>query len=218
MTGTREHPARRLGGPAATLAAALILATAACGPIIPGAASDPPRLYTLTPKSTYSKDLPKVRWQLVIQAPQAAAGLNTARIARRPTPTTLDYFARAVWTDVAPKLVQTLLVESFENTGKIVAVGREGAGLRSDYVLKTDLREFQAEYFEPGLPKVRVRINAKLVKMPQRTIVASVTNEYVVTVASDTVNDIVQAFDDALGKTLKRIVQWTLRTAAGAKT
>ena len=59
-----------------------------------------------------------------------------------------------------------MLIESFENSGKIVAVGRESAGLRSDFVLRTELREFQAEYFEPGPPKMRVRRSAKLAEMP----------------------------------------------------
>ena len=59
----------------------------------------------------------------------------------------------------------TLLVESFENTGKIVAVGRQAIGLRSDFNLKSELREFQAEYFGGAkIPTVRVRINTKLIK------------------------------------------------------
>ena len=43
-------------------------------------------------------------------------------------------------------MVQILVVEFFENAKKILGVGREQIGLRSDFVLKNELREFQAEY------------------------------------------------------------------------
>ena len=70
-------------------------------------------------------DLPRVDWQLIIETPVAAAGLNTSRIALQRSPVTLEYYANANWTDVAPLMVQTLLIESFENSGKIVAVSRD---------------------------------------------------------------------------------------------
>src|SRR3546814_3362056 len=46
-------------------------------------------------------------------------------------------------------MLQSLIVQSFDNTGRIVGVGRETAGLGADFVLKTDLRAFQAEYPKP---------------------------------------------------------------------
>jgi cholesterol transport system auxiliary component len=107
-------------------------------------------------------------------------------------------------------MVQTLLVESFENTGRIVAVARKSTDLRADYVLKTDLREFQAEYSGEGPPIVFVRLNAKLIKMPQRTIIASFKSERRVQAASTSLIDIIQSFDQALGKALKSIVEWAL--------
>lgn len=197
---------------AAGMMAFLALAAGGCGSVIPGAASAPPRLYQLTPKSTYSSKLPKADWQLIIETPVAAASLNTNRIAVRRDPITLDYYERAVWTDVAPRLVQTLLIESFENTGKIIAVGRESVGLRSDFILKTELREFQAET-GGGTPVAHVRLIAKLVQMPQRTIIAWTSEDFKIPADGESMSAIVGAFDRALGKTLKRIVEWTLRVA-----
>ena len=49
----------------------------------------------------------------------------------------------AAWTDRVPAMIQTLLVASFENTGKIVAVGRESVGLRADFLLKTEIRKLR---------------------------------------------------------------------------
>lgn len=194
------------------LAGALSLAAGGCANVIPGAASEPPQIYDLTPKSTFDEDLPEAHWQLVVETPVAPASLNTNRIALRRNPWTLEYFERAVWTDVAPRLVQTLFIESFENTHKIIAVGRESVGLRSDYVLKSELREFQVE-FDTGTPVAHVRIIAKLVKMPQRTIIDWTSEDHSVPASGESMDAIVAAFDEALGKTLKRIVEWALKAA-----
>ncbi len=182
-----------------------------CGSILPSGPA--PDLYYLTPKSIFVTDLPEVDWQLVIEEPVAAGGLDTSSIAMHPNPTEVKYFADARWTERAPKMVQTLLVESFENTGRITAVGREAIGLRADYSLKTELREFQAEYFcgTESAPSVRVRINAKVIKQPRQVIVASRNFEQVVKVSGNTeMLSIVRVFDAALGKVLKDLVEWTL--------
>ncbi len=63
------------------------------------------------------------------------------------TPTSADYYANAAWTDRAPLMIQTLLVESLENSRRIVGVGRDPLSVRPTYVLQSELREFQAEYF-----------------------------------------------------------------------
>src|SRR5690606_34016020 len=142
-------PSRRRRTAAVVLASAAIGALAAgCTSVIPGATAEPPKIYDLTPKSTFDPKIPKVRWQLVVDTPVAQASLNTTRIALSRTPITVDYYARAVWTDTAPKLVQTRLIESFENSGKIISVGRDAVCLRSDYILKTELRHFEALYYE----------------------------------------------------------------------
>jgi len=191
-----------------------LLALGACE--LPGG-GDPPRLYTLTPKTTFDPGLPTVPWQLIIEVPVAEASLDTTRIAVQRSPVTVDYYARAAWTDRAPALVQTLLIQSFESTGKIVAVGRESVGLRADYTLKTELRQFEAQQFEPGAPSIRVRLNAKLVRTETRAIIADFTAENVVKAESGEMEAIVLAFDEALGKTLRRIVEWALRAPAAAE-
>ncbi len=189
----------------------LALGLAGCEGLLPNLGGPAPNLYTLTPKNTFATGLPRARWQLVVEEPVASGGLNIDRIALRATPTELKYFAGARWTERAPRMVQTLLVESFENSGAIVAVGRKAIGLRSDYNLKTDLREFQAEYFGPdGIPTIRVRLNAKLVKLPQRAIVASKTFEATTLAKGKDIQQVIQAFDKALGKVLRQTVEWTL--------
>ncbi len=191
-------------GPLAALAAACDLTVPGQGP--------PPNLYRLTPKSSFPEDLPEVDWQLILEPPIADASLNTTRVALQRDPTQLEYYARSSWTDLAPQMGQTLMVESFENSGRIVSIGREAIGLRADFVLKSELREFQAEYFEGGNPQVRVAINVKLVKMPKRAIVGSTNLEHLSQAEANLMPDIIAAFDEALGKVLRRLVAWTILT------
>ncbi len=191
---------------------------AGCAGLLPGQ-GDPPQLYTLTPKTTFAPDVPSVAWQLVVEQPVAAAGLNTSRIALQRTPVSLDYFARANWSDTAPAMVQTLMVESFESSGRILAVSRESVRLRPDYLLQSELREFAAEYFpDPALPPlVRVRLIAKLVRVRDRAIVGVTQAERTERAAGRDMAAIVLAFDEALGGVLKRVVDWTLRQPGGPR-
>ena len=74
----------------------------------------------------------------------------------------------------------------------------------------TILPEFQAEYDAGGAPVAHVRLNAKLVVMPKRAIIASKTFESSIQADGGNVSQVIVAFDTALGKTLKQIVEWGL--------
>lgn len=191
-------------------------ALAGCN-ILPTNVQVPTALYSLRPKNQFPADLPTVRWQLVVELPTAAAGIDTSRIALSHDPFVLEYFAKAAWTDNATGMIQTLLVESFERTGKIVAVGPESAGLRPDYILKTDLRAFEADYrgTDP-IPTAVVRMNAKLVAMPQRRIIGAVTSQKYAKAAGSRFEDILNAFNDALGHVLRDVVVFALTTPPAA--
>ena len=186
--------------------------------LLPGCTSflakvdQPPNLFRLTPKSTFGDDLMPVPWQLVVDQPYATASINSARIALMHNPIQIEYYARANWTDRAPDMVQGLIVESFENSGLISSVGRQSAGLRSNFVLLPELREFQAEYLNGTPPIAHIRINVKLIAMPDRVIVANESFDAEAQATADTVEDVVIAFDEALGRVLKNLVRWTLIT------
>lgn len=128
----------------------------------------------------------------------------------------MAYFPEVRWVDRAPLLVQTMLVESFENTGKVAAVGRQAIGLNSDFTLVTDLREFQAviEGAEDGPFTVVVHLNMKIVQEPRGVIVASQSFVQKIPAASDNMNHIVAAFDRALGKAMGDAVEWSVRQIA----
>jgi cholesterol transport system auxiliary component len=206
----------RLPRPAGTwtcLAAALLL-FGGCA-LVEGE-GPPPRLFTPHPKTTFDSDLPAAHWQLVVDPPLAPASIDTVRIAVRKSPLELDYYAGAAWADRVPAMVQTLLVSSFENSGKIVGVGRESASLRADFALRTDIRNFEVER-EGGHAAAHVHIVSKLIQMPERVIVSDNSCDYKEDAAGDSLEAIVEAYNSALGRCMRRIVEWTLRTGAKIK-
>ena len=205
----------RLASLALVLLAAPLLAGCA-GLATLGAASQPIELYDLTPKSTFDEDLPQVTAQLVVEEPTAASSVNTDRVAVKPNAYQVEYFPVARWVDRAPLMVQTRLVESFENTNKVTSVGRQAIGLSSDYTLVSELREFQAIVGE-GEDKpitVLVQLNMKIVKEPQGLIVASRSFGREVEAGTDETLDVIAAFDIALGQTMRDAVDWTVRRIA----
>jgi cholesterol transport system auxiliary component len=174
-----------------------------CG-IIPKV-NDPIPLYTLSAVTQFDRSLPKVDWQLVIGTPVASADLDTTRIALTRSPGVVEYFAKGAWADNAPILLQDKLIESFEASGAIVAVGRDAVGLRPDYVLQSELRDFQAE-FAGDAPSAHLRLVGKLVRMPDRRIVANIAIDQKVLAGGGSLPEIVDAFDRAASEAFQEVV------------
>lgn len=193
----------------AMLAGGAGMALSGCESFLVAAAGDPPRLFRLSSKSTFPDTLTSVGWQLVVETPSAPASINTNRIGLMETAFRFNYFAKANWVDRAPLMVQNLLIESFDNSDAIVGVGPASIGMRPDFVLQPELREFQAVEVEDGL-EVQVVINARLVQMPERKIIAVEHFGRKEMAPAGELNPVIDAFDVALGKVMKRLVIWTL--------
>ncbi|WP_299632231.1 ABC-type transport auxiliary lipoprotein family protein [uncultured Roseobacter sp.] len=177
----------------------------------------PTDLYVLSPKSTFSASLPQLRDQIVVNQPTATAAVDTDQIAVQPTPLQVQYLPGARWVDRAPLIVQALLIESFENTGKVPAVGSSTIGLRADYLIVTDIREFQAIVpvgAEGSALQIDVRLNIKIIDAFSDRIIGSRSFEEIVPAASDTPGDVTAAFDEALGDTMRDAIEWSIREIA----
>jgi cholesterol transport system auxiliary component len=169
-----------------------------------------PQLYVLRPQVPASMG-PRVNWRLAVAAPDAVASLDTARIALTRTSTTMDYFANAAWTDRVTLILQRQLIQAFDSTGRILSVDRDTSGLEADYLLQTEVRDFQARYDAPGgAPQIVVTIQAKLARMPQREIAANLNATQQTTAAANDLNSIVVAFNQATGAAIAQIVTGTL--------
>ena len=197
----------------ALIAAVLIGLLAGCGGLLP---SPPERqLYRVSPQVSFAAGLPHVAAQLLVATPTAPAGLDTRRIALTRSPVSLDYFADAEWTDRVPFVVQAALVEAFDKSAALAGVGPESLGLRVDFVLDTAITEFQAAYASPDRPpQAAVALNAKLIRMPDRKMVAQASFRADSPASGKTLAEIVHAFDAALGEAARNIVIWAVTNPA----
>jgi cholesterol transport system auxiliary component len=191
---------------------AFALALAGCSGLF---GAEPTHLYRLTPKSTYPPNLPHRSVQLLVDVPLAPAGVDNSRIALSRSPVSIDYFADSEWTDRAPLLVQTALLQSFENSKTITAIDRESVGLRADFVLRTEIRHFEAVYdSSDGPPEVWVAMIVRLLNPASRDVAAQTSFERRWRAAANDVPSIVSAFDEAIGGVMKDIVVWTVTNRA----
>ena len=190
-----------------------LLALAGCGSVLQPPAP-PPALYRLTPATDFAAGARPVPIQLAIDAPSAEAALDTTRIALTRSPTTLDYFAAAAWTDRLTTMVQTLLVESFDNAHRLAAVGPDAGILRADVVLAVELHHFEAAYGGAGPPHWQIELTAKLVKLPERSLIADRTFTADEAAARNELPAIVDASDQAWRRVAKDLADWTTETLA----
>jgi cholesterol transport system auxiliary component len=205
MSGFRS---RRFRLPAIVLG----LALAGCGGLLPEAPKR--QLYRLEPAIVAPAALPRIPVQLLIAIPITPAGLDTSRIALSRTAVSLDYYYDAEWTDRAPLLVQTALVDAFEKSGAVAGVARDSAALRADLVLETELRDFQAVYDSAnGPPRASVGFTARLIKIPERNILAQTMITRQSSAAGNEVPAVVHAFDEALGAAADEVVHWVVSNA-----
>lgn len=166
-----------------------------------------PDLYTLT--ATPSAGLNAVDWPLAIEEPVPTGGLGTDRIAVRPSPLELRYFSKVRWAERVPRMVQTLLIQSFQDSGAFPAVTRQPIGLHRGHSLRTELRAFEVEKFAKGqAPLVRVVITAQLVTLPREEIVATKTWEARRVAQGSEMVAVVAAFDEALDAVVAEMLTW----------
>lgn len=172
----------------------------------------PPHVVRLTAAREFSP-APPVGWQLLVGVPTTTSVLNTTRIALSRLEGDFGYFD-AEWQDPMPEMVQGLLIESFEYSGRVSGVGREGSGLRADYVLLTDIRDFQAEYPHTtveDVPTVHIRVQCKMVTLPRRTIQESQGFEIRVLAKSTGFPAVLAAYDEAFHALARQVAEWALQ-------
>jgi cholesterol transport system auxiliary component len=97
---------------------------------------------------------------LAIAEPTTTQALDSERIIVRDGSGSISYLGGAQWADRLTRLVQTRVIQTFENAGRIGRVGRPGDRIVADWQLNLDIR---AMTIESGTGEAVVEITAKLV-------------------------------------------------------
>lgn len=196
--------------------ATLAMGLQACA--LAGVAIDaPPDIYVLTtPDSELGADRPRLSLLLVVDEPYAPAALDSNRIVYQPSPNEISYFANARWSDRVPQMVQVLLVDTLDRSGKFQAVGRRAAGMRSDYLVRLSILTFGAEADSTDAETVRVVLNAQLIRRFSDEIVAGRRFEAVAEPEGRGMINVIGAFDRAASVALGDIAVWIYDEAVRA--
>jgi cholesterol transport system auxiliary component len=169
-----------------------------------------PDIYVLTaPAIEFGTSRPQVSTQIVIDAPEAPAALNSNRIVYQPSANEIKYFSGARWADRVPDMLQVLLVDAMDQGGRFQAVGPRSAGIRSDYLLQISISRFGVESEGSEMDDIRVQLNAKLVRRFSDTVIASRRFESIKESSSAGTFDVVNAFDRATSDVLSAIAIWS---------
>lgn len=169
-------------------------------------------IYAPDPRIQADPAWPTAQWQLSLSPPTAARVVDSFRIAVRPTPDELQVYRGASWAKTPTDMLQDTLLRALEDSGKLPAVARQGAGFAADYKLTLDLRRFEADYAGGTLPAATIEVNAKLIHSTDQGIVASRTFLHAEPSASTEVASVVEAFSRALAVVGRDLSGWVLTT------
>jgi len=154
-----------------------------------------------------AQSAPELR--LLVEEPDASRAIDTDRIAIKLSPVEISYYEGARWSDRAPRLMQSLLIESLDNSGALQHVGRTSTGVNAQFAVKTNLLSFCAEA-DGARPTVVVKMKLTVLDRKKAQIVGSRIFEARKAAGSSATKDVVLAFNEAAGEILNDAVVWTI--------
>ncbi|HEV7339581.1 MAG TPA: ABC-type transport auxiliary lipoprotein family protein [Bosea sp. (in: a-proteobacteria)] len=145
---------------------------------------------------------------LVVAEPTTVQALDSDRLIVKDSAGALSFLGSAQWADRVPRLVQTRLIQTFENGSRIAAVSRPGERMVPDVQLNTDIRSFN---IDAASGQAVVEITAKLVG--DRTGKIQRAKLFSARVPAGAVDGAAaaHALDKALSQVLIDIVRWAGR-------
>jgi cholesterol transport system auxiliary component len=160
---------------------------------------------------TPATDGPSVKnRQILVPEPTAVKMLDSEQVVVRVSPSEVQYLANSRWGDRLPRLVQSKLVEAFENSGRVGGVGKPGQGLAIDYQVVTDIRAF--EVTTGGSRVANVEISAKILNDRNGSVRAQSVFKGSSPVRGTENSDFIEALDRAYAKVGGEIVDWALKS------
>lgn len=142
---------------------------------------------------------------LIVAQPTTVQALDADRLIVKDSSGALSFLGGAQWADRVPNLVQTRLIQTFENGSRIATVGRPGERIVPDLQLNTDIRAFN---IDAASGQAVVEITAKLIG--DRTGKVQRARVFSARVPASAVDGAgaAQALDQALSQVLIQIVRW----------
>ena len=171
--------------------------------------------YVIAPAPASSTGVTRSEADLSIGRPDLAPGLDTERIAVLKG-RQLDYYRGAQWGGRTVEVIQTLLVDSFEDQQLFRSVTPEQSRVSSEYVLDVSVRDFQAEYASDGAaPTAHVTIFGRLIRVVDRELVDTFSATAQSRATENRLEAVSGAFETAAQKVVLELAQKTATAIAG---
>jgi len=155
---------------------------------------------------------------LAVLRPFTRPGLESERIVVWLPDRRLDAYTGSRWSAPLPDMVQSLLLDELRARGGWKNVLLDRGEFRGQYVLQTEIRDFQAEYAAVGqAPTVRVTLRSELGRAPNRTPVATLVGTGEVRAAADRMSEVVAAFEQAYAQAAAQVAAGAHAAALGAE-
>ncbi len=164
----------RYGKVVATWGLSLLLG--ACSSLLPPAVA-PPSFFALVPPPFAAPSAPIARLgpTLIVSSPQAAAGLDSARLLYTRQPHRLDYFAHSEWVDTPARMLAPLIVAALDRGGRFGAVMRAPAPAAGELRLDTEILRLQQDF---GVTPSQARFTLRAVVSDTGTRQVLATREF----------------------------------------
>jgi cholesterol transport system auxiliary component len=143
--------------------------------------------------------------QVLVNEPVALQALSSQQILVKDTSGSVSFIAGGQWSDNLPRLVQTRLINTFENASQLRGVARPSSGAVADVQLTSELRRF--EISTPGNEAV-VEISAKIVSDQTGRIVNGRIFRASIPVGAVDAPNAARALDETLSIVMLDIVRW----------
>ena len=174
-----------------------------------GSSASPKVIYDLNPAKEFDAPKKSIKSQFVIPEPTTILLYDTQRILFVPPGNDPPGFSNAQWSDSLPKLIQTKLIQSFENYDSAHAPLAALEGSQADYQLIIDIRAFHVTTTPE--PVAEISLSAKLLGKNGRLIASRVFTEKNKLSAMDPASA-TAAFSRTFEVISRDIVAWTAAT------
>ncbi|MGD9502553.1 MAG: ABC-type transport auxiliary lipoprotein family protein [Methyloceanibacter sp.] len=151
-------------------------------------------------------------WLIVVPEPTTLMGFNTDKILTQPSEGESVPVANARWGDNVPILVQSKVIQSFENAGLAKSVSRTRDGAAGDYQLLIDIRTFQIST-AAAPPTAEIDFIAKLLDKDGKIVNAS-TFQGSAPVTGEGAQAYVNAMDVVFAKLAGELIGWVTTALA----
>ncbi|WP_246504757.1 ABC-type transport auxiliary lipoprotein family protein [Microvirga antarctica] len=143
--------------------------------------------------------------QISVNEPAALQSLSGQQIIVKDQSGAITFLGGGQWSDNLPRLIQTRLINTFENASQLRAVSRPSSGAVADVQLISELRNF--EISTPG-NEAFVEIAVKIINDSSGRIVNARIFRARVPAGSVDAPNAARALDQALSTVMLDIVRW----------